>query len=371
MNKKTSKYKKEFVQKRLNFLLGQSKNLDAILVSSVSDITYLSENFRFSDTEREAFLLFTKNQNYFITDKRYSEAVSKKIQDFILINSGAHLFLKKEAKEIFEKNKIKSLGIEVNNVTVYEHLLLRKFTKVKPFDLSNLRIIKQRNEIRNIKKACRIGDKTFEHILKQLKTGIREKEIEDAIESFIKKRNADISFKPVVAFGKNSSVPHHHSGQTKLTKNMIVLLDFGVKVNNYCSDMTRTVFFGTASEKFRKIYQTVLEAQKKSIDHAKSSLQKRKIIKGRNLDNKARGYIIAKGFPTIPHSVGHGIGIEVHESPHLSPNSKDIIKPGMVFSIEPGIYIPNFGGVRIEDLFFIDNNRIEVLTHSTKQLIEL
>ncbi|MDP2585725.1 MAG: M24 family metallopeptidase, partial [Candidatus Levybacteria bacterium] len=178
-----------------------------------------------------------------------------------------------------------------------------------------------------------------------------------------------------VGFGKNSAVPHHQATNNKLTNNEIVLLDFGVKLDNYCSDMTRTVFFGKASAEFKKMYETVLKAQSKAIEFLNTkylihNTSKQKIIAS-DIDNIARKHIISSGYKTIPHSLGHGIGLEVHEKPSLSPKSKDILKKGMVFSIEPGIYIPNFGGVRIEDLVVLEKGKLRLLTHSPKNFIEL
>ena len=218
----------------------------------------------------------------------------------------------------------------------------------------------------------------FDYILRKIKKGVTEKELAFEIGFFIKRGGGDISFPPIVAFSKNSSIPHHQSSNRKLKADNIVLLDFGVKFDNYYSDITRTVFFGKADDKFRKIYQTVLTAQQKAIHyinlvgrrHPTYEVRARE-TRVRDIDEVSRGHITKHGYPTIPHSLGHGIGIEVHEPPRLSPKSKDILRPGMVFSIEPGIYIPGYGGVRIEDLVLIKENKLEILTHSPKEIIEI
>jgi len=196
------------------------------------------------------------------------------------------------------------------------------------------------------------------------------------LEFFIRRHGADISFPPIVAYGADSAIPHHVPTNNKLTNNQIVLLDFGVKLNNYCSDMTRTVFFGSASAEHKRIYQTVLEAQKRAIDAFANKvppLRRWNLAKNlaKNIDKVARDYIISKNYKTIPHSLGHGIGLEVHEAPRLSPSSRDILKPGMVFTIEPGIYIPGFGGVRIEDVVALEKSGPRILTYSPKHIIEL
>ena len=374
----------------MNNLLGNnSEKNDGILISNFANISYLVGNFGFSQSQRECFILITKNKKFIITDGRYSEAVKKKTKGYEVLDIGVGLFLRKSLSDIFNKNKIKKLGIEEYDLKVREFKLLRKSAKLFPIDLSDLRIIKRPDEIKNIKLACKIGDGAFGYIIKQIKPGVSEIQISDKLEEYIKNKGADISFKPIVAFGKNSSVPHHISGKTKLGKNQIVLLDFGVKVNNYCSDMTRTLFAGRAPAKFKKIHQTVLEAQQKAIEHIKNfylssevekpSLNKTNMFStssnnkllASEIDKIARDFIVSKNYPTIPHSLGHGIGIEVHEPPSISPNSKIKIRQGMIFSVEPGIYIEGFGGVRIEDLVLVKNNNTALLTNSKRELFEL
>ncbi len=349
-----------------------SKKLDALLVSSVPNIIYLTNYSAFSYFEREAFLVVSKKKNYLITDGRYKEAVLR-IPGFQLLE----ISNKSSIDYIFKSlsQKIKRLGVENTNISLAESKKLKKYFKIYPINQSeNLRIIKEKDEILKIKKACKIGDETFKDILGKIKKGISEKEIALEIEFSIKRKKADISFPPIVAFSKNSSIPHHvPTFKSKLSAfNSIVLLDFGVKFENYCSDMTRTVFIGRVNDKFKKIYNTVLSAQKKTIEFIQSSIVNNKSsILANKVDDIARSYIIKQGFNTIPHSLGHGVGIEVHEPPRLSPNSKEMLKQGMVFSVEPGIYIPGFGGVRIEDLILIRKNNIELLTHSPKDIIEL
>ncbi|MCL5113639.1 MAG: Xaa-Pro peptidase family protein [Patescibacteria group bacterium] len=348
------------------------QNLDALLVSSVPNIIYLTSYCAFSYFEREAFLIISKNENYLITDGRYSEAVSK-IPGFTLLE----ISNKNSIDDIFKSlPKINRLGIEDENISLSEGKKLKKYFKIVPMrELKNLRIVKEENEISKIRRACEIGDKAFKYILSKIKKGVSEKEIAFEIELFIKKAGADIAFPSIVAFGANSSIPHHQTSNQRLKINGQILLDFGVKFENYYSDMTRTIFFGKADEKFKKIYNTVLESQQKAIDYLSSSFYPRssadKKVKASNVDRVAREHITDNDFPTIPHSLGHGIGIEVHEAPRLSPKSKDILRPGMVFSVEPGVYIPNFGGVRIEDLVLIRENKLEILTHSPKEIIEL
>lgn len=357
----------------------KEKSLDAALLTSVPDIIYLTNFSHFSDHEREGFLLITSKTNYIITDGRYSHAVKTQIKDFKLLELSGQNNLKNILSNKIQEHNIRNLGIDEHNLTVFEYNKISSAlpgnTKTKHFNLSTLRAIKDRTEIEKIQKACVIGDETFSFILQKIKTGITEKQIAFELEIFIRNQNAQLSFPPIIAFEENAAIPHHKTGNRKLNHNEFILLDFGVKFENFCSDMTRTIFFGQANPEQKIAYQTVFDAQQKAIETLNFELltfnsSNRSIITSK-IDNAARTYITSKGFPSIPHSLGHGIGLEVHESPSLSPGSKDILKEGMVFSIEPGIYLPDKYGVRIEDLFVIKDNKLFCMTRSRKNFFEI
>jgi Xaa-Pro aminopeptidase len=356
--------------------------LEASLISSLSNIIYLTDFHHFTDIEREAFILITKTNQYIFTDARYSHAVKTHVKNFKLLETSATTPFTKLLQKIIVQEKINLLGIEEDNVTIEEYKkILSAIKKTRHFDLKTLRIKKQKEEIEKIKKACAIGDKAFSYILKKIKLGMTEKEIAFLLETFMGKHGCKLSFPTIVAFAENAAIPHHKTGNRKLNKNEFILIDFGVKYEEYCSDMTRTFFFGKANKEQRKVYQTVLTAQQKAIEYITLSLLRRqesmdsrireKDIVGSHVDNVAREYIVNKGYPTIPHSLGHGIGLQVHEAPSLSPNSQAILADAMVFSIEPGIYLPDKFGVRIEDIFTIQNGKLVQLTMSPKKLLEL
>ncbi len=339
------------------------KETDGVLITSASNIKYLTGYTGFSQTERECLLLFTKNKKYLITDGRYGEAVKKFIPGFELIKTGASRFLGEKNQVLGNFSKI---AIEENDLTVAEHRALSKqIKKIVGIDLSKLRVIKNNDEIKKIKEACKIADSAFEFAITQLKVGVTEKEVANALVNYFQEKADNISFHPIVAFGENSSLPHHISGRTKLRKNRIVLLDIGAWKDNYCSDLSRTVFFGKASTKFKEIHETVLEAQERAIELVKPG------VNASEVDKVARDYILSKGYPNILHSVGHGIGVEVHESPYISPNSTDVLEENMVFTIEPGIYLPGYGGVRIEDIVVVKKNKTELISRSKKDIIEV
>lgn len=231
---------------------------------------------------------------------------------------------------------------------------------------------KSPQSIEAIKKACKVADLTFEYILPQLKSGVTEKEIVKKINKFIRGNSDGTSFRPIAAFGKNSSEIHHqHPTDTKLKNGDFIMFDFGAKIEGYSSDITRTLFFGKATEKQKRLYQAVLEAQLRALEFLKSSIINNKSIPSKEVDKVARNFLLSKKYPEMPHSLGHGIGKKVHSGLRLSPKSKSNLHPGMVFSIEPGIYIKNFGGVRIEDTVLLKENELEILTTSPKHLIEL
>ncbi len=343
--------------------------LDAVLVSSQDSVEHLSGYKNFSKDERDALIFIGEDFEYIITDGRYSEAVKQISPHLELFERGGSSTTEKLLKKY--KNKIKTLGIEENDLTVSEYKIVKKhFTNIKHFEVSKLRSVKEDEEIKNLKKATEIGDKAFEFILTRIKTGITEKDIAQELENFVRRQGGEFSFPAIVAIGKNSSVPHHHTGHKQLTdKDIIIMMDFGVRYENYCSDMTRTVFFGESSTRQREVYNIVLEAQKRAVEFLETRVRVAKKVTGAEVDQVARSYILSCGYPEIPHSLGHGIGLLVHEHPHISPKSKEELKNGMVFSIEPGIYLEGFGGVRIEDLFWINDKKLVQLTHSNKELM--
>lgn len=346
--------------------------LDAVLISSPSNISYLTNYFGFSYLERDAYLLVRHKNFYLFTNPLYANAFSKKDGLNVLVTDSERPF-SSLLMDLVKNEKIQSIGYEENNLTVKEFNNIKK-TKVKlfPLDEINIRETKDNQEIKNIKKACEISDKALAGIKNKIKPGISEFEVARLLEEAMRRLGGDLAFETIVAFGPNSATPHHKTGEQKLKSNDTVLIDFGAKFENYCADMTRTFFIGKPTEEQQKVYDTVLTAQKKSIELLNSyfiihNSESRK-LKAADVDSVARKYIVTQGYPSIPHSVGHGIGLEVHESPSISPFSDDTLTDGMVFSIEPGIYLPGQFGVRIEDLFLIENKNLLPLTSYASKL---
>ena len=248
----------------------------------------------------------------------------------------------------------------------------KKLIKMKTKLLHEVRAVKSKKELENIIKAQRISELVLADALKILKVGISEIEVENFIKkSFVKYHAPILSFSPIVSFGKNTANIHHKPSKTKLKIGDTVMFDIGCTVNHYCSDMTRTYFFGIVNIKQEKIYKAVLEAQEKVFAKIKNGERSAKL-----LDKTARDFLNkfvpkklalskVEGFP---HGLGHGVGTVIHEWPNFKPKSDDIIPAGCVMTVEPGIYIKGFGGVRIEDMILITKNGYKNLTNIPKDL---
>lgn len=351
-------------------LINQSK-IDAAFISNPYNIKFLTGYNNFSNEERDCFLVITPQKSYLITDGRFTEAVKKGVSHFVVLERSIKTPIKGLFEKIIRKHQIQNLGVEEFDLKVSEYKSLKKiFSKLKGIDTSTIRQIKDSSEIIKIEAACDVADQAWRYAISKLNPNQREIDISSYFEQFLQKNQAKTSFETIVGFGSNSSVPHHETGNKKLgpKKGQFVLIDCGAKVDSYCSDMTRTVFWGKPRSQQVKIYETVLESQRLASEYIDHAIKSKKIITGREVDQVSSDYIKSAGFIPYNHSLGHGIGFEVHEAPTLSVRSLDRLEEGMVFSIEPGIYIPGFGGVRIEDLYVIEKTGLRQLTKSPKEL---
>jgi Xaa-Pro aminopeptidase len=231
--------------------------------------------------------------------------------------------------------------------------------------IHEIRAVKTRKELANIIKAQRISEKVLRDTVVKLKIGITEIEIANFIKkSFVRYGAPILSFPPIVSFGENTANIHHEPTKTKLKRGNTVMFDFGCTVNHYCSDMTRTYFFGKPSKRQEKIYTIVLEAQNKALGKIKKGERKAKII-----DKSARDFLKKKFRASkFAHGLGHGVGTVIHEWPNFKPKSEDIMPAGCVMTVEPGLYFKGFGGVRIEDMVLITKNGYKNLTKAPKDL---
>ncbi|WP_099159234.1 M24 family metallopeptidase [Virgibacillus ndiopensis] len=314
--------------------------------------------------------LISETEAKFITDFRYSDQAQKQVTDFEIIICGSSESLLKNVSNQLTHMNIKYLGFESTDVSfdLYSQLKNNLNLELKPTKnvIEELRMIKSEDEIQRIKKAAEITDKTFNHLLKLIKPGITELDLSHEIEYFMRKKGAtsNASARIIAASGYRSAYPHGGASEKVIENGDMITFDYGALYQGYSSDMTRTVSVGEPNSKLKEIYQIVYDALNLSLTTVRSGMGCREV------DAVARDFISSKGYGKyFGHGGGHGIGLDIHEDPYFSKNSKQTLAPGMVVTIEPGIYIPELGGVRIEDDVLIKSDGIEILTHSPKNLI--
>lgn len=351
--------KLEELQKELN-----NRELDALLITSPVNRRYIT-----GFTGTEGIVLIGRNTKKFITDFRYMDQANEQIKDFDIIEHKAGMLKTVQAE--LKRAKIETLGFEKSDVTygLFEQFEKELKVGLQPTDglIESLRLLKNPEEIEILQYAAKIADNAFEHIKSFIKPGVREIEISNELEFFMRKLGAtSSSFDIIVASGIRSSLPHGVASNKKIETGELVTMDFGALYNGYCSDITRTVAVGEISNELETIYDTVLTAQKKGVEGIKPGMT------GREADALTRNHIVEEGFGGyFGHSTGHGLGMDVHESPALSPKSETVLKSGMVVTVEPGIYVPNLGGCRIEDDILITKDGNIRLTTCSKELFHV
>ncbi|MDB5084860.1 MAG: Xaa-Pro dipeptidase [Bacilli bacterium] len=340
--------------------------IEALLITGPENRRYMTG---FSGTS--GYVLITGQDALLLTDSRYVIQASKEAPDFEVIQHGVNFALTL-ANEI-QRREIRQIGFEKEVVTfaLYEQLSSQlQGIELVPVGalVDRLRQVKDDGELSLIREAARIADAAFDYILGFMRPGLRETEVALELEFFMRKNGASsTSFDTIIASGHRSSLPHGVASDKVLMKGDFVTLDFGAYYRGYCSDITRTVVLGPGpSVQQNKIYSIVLEAQLRALENLRAGLT------GKQADALARDVIKSAGYDgQFGHSLGHGIGLAIHEGPRLSAASEDLLVPGMVVTVEPGIYVADFGGVRIEDDVLITGDGIEILTHSPKELIVL
>lgn len=344
-------------------------NLDALVITDPYNMRYVS-GFRGG----EGIIYISETQKVLITDSRYTEQAEKESDFTVVEENRAHNrgTILKECMEKEGKTEGFSMGYENTSLLcsqfdgLTEALPVENWVRLNQ-KVNDLRMVKTEEELKYLARAEEIGDIAFEKILKILKPGMTEMEVAVELEYLMKKEGAeDLSFNSIVASGVNSSMPHAIPGEKKLEEGDFITMDFGCKYKGYCSDMTRTVVLGKASEKQKEIYNTVLKAQLAALDAVKAG------VTGKSVDKIARDIIAEAGYgDCFGHGLGHGVGLFIHENPGLSPSGETILEPGMIETVEPGIYVPGFGGVRIEDMVAVTEDGCKNFTHSPKELIEI
>ncbi|MEJ8304552.1 Xaa-Pro peptidase family protein [Saccharibacillus sacchari] len=336
------------------------QGVSAMFVASDINRRYLT-----GFTGSAGYVLITETESYLLTDFRYMTQAPQQAKDFKVVEHAPKVM--ETVKGLLGSSA--KLGFEQEHVTFATYQSYKEAlagVELVPVSglVEGLRIFKDEGELAIMREAAVLADRTFSHILTKIRPGVTERELDLQMEMFMRENGAtSSSFDTIVASGERSALPHGVASSRVLQGNEFITFDFGALLNGYCSDVTRTVVLGEASDRHREVYGIVLEAQLNALDKIRPGMT------GREADALTRDIISSYGYgENYGHSTGHGLGMEVHESPRLSKLSDDILKPGMVVTVEPGIYIPGFGGVRIEDDIVITETGIEIITSSTKEL---
>lgn len=348
------------------------ESIDALLINSKENKYYLTGFVDLSEyTGVDSAVLVTGKNIYLIVEYSDEEKAKTKIKHCEVLVTTHKITLADHVSQVAEDENIRILGIEKDNIKFKLHnevtdKLQRQEIKPTTGLVEGLRIIKDEEEIEKITRAVKITDEAFDFILPHIKPGVTEKELALEIEFFMKriKGAESLAFSTLIASGINSSMPHGTATDKKLAKGDLVIFDFGAKWDGYNSDMTRTVILDKPDKQQDKIYNIVLEAQLAGVNTARAGM------KASELDAVARKIIKSYGYgKEFGHELGHGLGLRIHESPMLGDYDHTILEPNMVVTIEPGIYISGWGGVRIEETVVIKENGCRILTGSTKELI--
>jgi len=339
-----------------------AEGLDAILITQPENRRYLS-----GFTGSAGVLLISQDQAVLATDFRYYEQVEKQAPDFRLAKITDKF--KTLLPELVQQVGAKRVGFESVHLTVDQHQewqeVAEGFELVPTRELvEGMRAVKDEDELGKIKQAIALADQAFAHIVSFIEPGMTEKEVAWELEVFMRTRGAEkLAFDIIVASGPNGAMPHATVSERVIRAGEPVVMDMGARIDGYNSDLTRTVCAGRPDGKFREIYDIVLEAQRAAEQRVRPGMT------GKQADAIARQVIEEAGYgDNYGHGLGHGVGLAVHEKPGVGRLSEDVLEPGMVFTVEPGIYLTDWGGVRVEDIVVMREDGVEVLTRASKDV---
>lgn len=346
-------------------LVMQEKGLKALLITNATNRLYMT-----GFTGSAGYVLITDTKAYLLTDFRYMTQAPQQAPAYEVVEHAPKAM--DTVKQLLDQQGLKKVGFEQNDLTYGTYLATAQALsgiELVPTDglVEQLRIIKDASELAVMQEAADLADRTFTHILNFLKPGAKEIDIALEIEMFVRKNGAaSTSFETIVASGERSALPHGKASDRILQSNEFVKMDYGAYYKNYCSDITRTVVLGKPTDKHKEIYNIVLEAQLEALDKIRPGMT------GKEADALCRDVITRYGYGDyFGHGTGHGLGLEIHEEPRLSRLGHTVLTPGMTVTVEPGIYLPGFGGVRIEDDIVITDSGIKIITQSSKDFIVL
>ncbi len=343
----------------------RQQHLEALVVSGLANIRYLC-----GYSGSSGLLWVTPQSTVFFTDFRYQEQARREVKA-----SRAVIIKKSLLDDLLSwsgLSRAERIGYEAGHLlcSQWEHITqrLRPRRLVSTLGLvEQARLVKDDYELARIARAAAIADRAFAAIVKFIKPGMAERTVANQLDFYLKQFGAEKpSFDSIVASGPNAALPHAQPGERRLRRGDFLVLDFGARYQGYCSDMTRTVCLGKPTDKHLKIYDLVHRAQAAGLKAVRPG------VRGREADAASRSVIEAAGYGKyFGHGLGHGVGLEVHEGPRLGKTSEDVLRPGHVVTVEPGVYLPGWGGVRIEDLVAITPNGCRVLSRANKKLITI
>ncbi|HEX4784261.1 MAG TPA: Xaa-Pro peptidase family protein [Candidatus Sulfotelmatobacter sp.] len=354
-------------QKKLQEHLSTCR-LDALLISHLPNIRYLC-----GFTGSAGLLLVEEGGSVFFTDVRYDTQARTEVKGarVVIARKGLLVSLGQWMKARRKRIRGWTIGIEAEHITVAEkkRLAQEKLSGVRladaPSVVERARLIKDSNELDQIRAAVALGAKLFDRALEVLRPGVKETEVAGEMEFAARRGGAEeMSFPTIIASGARSALPHGRASDQQIAAGGFVVCDFGVILEGYCSDQTRTVWVGSVSDEARRAYEAVRESQQAAIDAVRPGITVGEV------DAAARKVLQKAGLARyFTHSTGHGVGLEIHEAPRVAQGQKEILQPGMVITIEPGVYFPGKWGVRIEDMIAVTTSGCEVLTPTSKDLL--
>ncbi len=335
--------------------------VDAVLVNNATDIRYLTQY-----PAHDAWLLVTPRQAFYITDARYIDEVKKQLVGVVPVKFEKSIFV--ETVALAYKADVRCLGVDERHLTVYEHKRLKSFyndeISMVPVDglVSSVRMVKDKSEIALIREAIALNLQAYKGIKPFIKPGVRERDILVKLETFIAKHGVRFAFDPIIASGPNSAFPHARVTDRELRSNEPVLIDLGIDVKGYKSDLTRMFFLGRMPTSFRDVLSIVRDAQHEAFKVIRPG------ILAKDVDELVRNYFRKHGLSErFTHSLGHGVGLDIHEAPKLSVNSEVVLAQNMIFTVEPGVYFYGKYGIRLEEMVLVTEKGCEVLSEHYDQ----
>lgn len=342
----------------------QDLGLDGMLITNRENRRYLS-----GFTGSAGILVIGHREAFLMTDFRYWEQATLESKDFELYKQGPQFW--PSLGELLQKLNWERIGFEAGDLTYFDYQnlvgVLAPNNTLTPVNglVEELRQIKEESEIEMIAKAAAITDLAWERTIGRIRPGVKERDLALEFDYQLRLNGAEgNAFPTIVAFGPRAALPHAAPGGKEVRAGDFILIDGGAAYQGYNADLTRTVVFGKADQKQQQLYQLVFQAQQAALEYMKAGLT------GREIDAKAREVIAAAGYDDyFGHGLGHSVGLNIHENPRLSPSESNPIPTGAVITVEPGVYLPNWGGVRIEDLVVVEENGIRNLTGAPKEML--